>query len=109
MRHLAPLLVLVLLAFSCYREVSEVEKANARAAGDLIIRELETYKQRHGSYPRSLEAAAILNRETPLGTFGYELRDPGREEYFVLSVGSYATHGFTLFWNSDAKQWDWDE
>lgn len=102
--------LLLLTALSCARDVfTAADLARIRAAGDPIVKQLENFKQRTGSYPRSLEEARVQNTRTELGSFDYERSDLTPERPCArLWVGDFRNrYGVRVLWNSCLEEPKW--
>lgn len=71
---------------------------------------LERYRQTHGDYPPTLEAAGIATPRTEYGPLRYH---PHRSKegviFYEISFGDYYQNGFTASFRSDRKTWYLDE
>lgn len=85
-------------------ERARVERLHARFAPAL-----ERYRQAHGQYPPTLEAAGIATPQTEYGPLEYRAwrLDDGAPAYSV-SYGDYLRNGFTAFFDSRAGTWQLD-
>lgn len=83
-------------------EQARVERLHAQFAPAL-----EQYRQRHGEYPPTLEAAGIQTPRTRYGPLRYTA---GRKDgvYYEISFGNYTENGFTSFFNSRQGTWQLD-
>lgn len=82
-------------------ERERIEQLHARFAPAL-----ERYRQAHGDYPPTLEAAGIPTPQTRYGPLEYHVRrqKDGTPAYSV-GYGDYITNGFSAWWSSDTKSW----
>ena len=64
--------------------------------GDDIVRHLETYKARHGTYPPDLPTAGITPVTEDYGGWQYESIRDGAD--FSLSIGRSAEDGFVYIY-----------
>jgi hypothetical protein len=83
-------------------EQERVERLHAQFAPAL-----ERYRQRHGEYPPTLEAAGIQTPQTRYGPLRYAASRTG-EAYYEISFGNYTENGFTSFYNSRHGKWQLD-
>lgn len=71
---------------------------------------LEQYRQTHGDYPPTLQAAGIATPATEYGPLRYL---PQRSEegtlFYEISFGDYYDNGFTASFRSDRKTWYLDQ
>jgi hypothetical protein len=86
-------------------EQERVEQLHARFAPAL-----ERYRETHGDYPPTLEAAGIATPTTEYGPLRYR-RHRSREgtAYYEVSFGDYYDNGFTAFFNSERSKWYLDQ
>jgi hypothetical protein len=83
-------------------EQARVERLHAQFAPAL-----EQYRQRHGEYPPTLEAAGIQTPQTRYGPLRYRTWRTDGGSYEV-SFGNYTENGFTSFFNSRQGKWQLD-
>lgn len=105
----ALLAVMVLLSFGlalsvryyrwAHRDVAKIE--NAIVHGMPLIDAIEKYKQSHGTFPKSLEAAGIHRPFTDHGYFAYAAKD-GLAYWLSLYLGK--NDGY-LRWNDHDRRW----
>jgi hypothetical protein len=71
---------------------------------------LERYRQTHGDYPPTLEAAGIETPQTEYGPLQYrrERSSEGTPQYSI-SFGHYVNNGFVTWWDSDSRTWSLDQ
>lgn len=67
-----------------------------------LIQQLDAYRQAHGRYPPTLEAAGIRPPRYRCGTFTYTLDADGS---CGLSIGDYARDNFEASWDSNKREW----
>jgi hypothetical protein len=73
---------------------------------------LERYRQAHGQYPPTLEAAGIPTPQTEYGPLRYRnQRGPARQgtPYYEIGFGDYIQNGFVAWWDSDSRRWYLDQ
>jgi hypothetical protein len=67
---------------------------------------LERYRQDHGAYPPTLEAAGIATPRTKYGPLRYT---PGRAKdgtpAYSIAFGDYFLNEFTAWWDSESREW----
>lgn len=83
-------------------EQERVERLHAQFAPAL-----EQYRQRHGEYPPTLEAAGVQTPRTRYGPLRYRASRTD-EAYYQISFGNYAENGFTAFFDSRRGKWQLD-
>lgn len=67
---------------------------------------LERYRQTHGDYPPTLEAAGIATPLTRYGPLEYEVRrEKDGTPVYSVGYGDYITNGFSAWWSSDKRKW----
>ena len=71
---------------------------------------LERYRQTHGDYPPTLEAAGIRTPQTEYGPLQYrrERSKAGAPQY-TISFGDYRDNGFVTWWDSGSRTWSLDQ
>src|SRR5688500_14588765 len=71
---------------------------------------LERYRQAHGDYPPTLEAAGIPTPKTEYGPLRYsrERAEDGTPSYSI-SFGDYMDNGFVTWWDSGSRRWYLDQ
>ena len=70
---------------------------------------LERYRQAHGGYPPTLEAAGIATPQTEYGPLEYHTwRTDKDEPAYSVSFGDYARNGFTAYFDSRLGKWHLD-
>lgn len=86
-------------------ERERVERLHARFAPAL-----ERYRQTHGDYPPTLQAAGIATPQTEYGPLQYR-RERSKEGSpgYVISFGDYLQNGFVSWWDSGERKWYLDE
>lgn len=71
---------------------------------------LERYRQAHGDYPPTLEAAGIATPATEYGPLRYYARRSQEgTPFYEISFGDYYDNGFTASFNSERKTWSLDQ
>ncbi|HEX6372152.1 MAG TPA: hypothetical protein VF006_24760 [Longimicrobium sp.] len=71
---------------------------------------LERYRQTHGDYPPTLEAAGIAIPATEYGPLRYHVhRSKEGTSFYEVSFGDYYDNGFTASFNSERKTWYLDQ
>jgi hypothetical protein len=86
-------------------EQDRVERLHAQFAPAL-----EQYRQTHGGYPPTLEAAGIATPATEYGPLRYYARRSQEGAVFYeISFGDYFDNGFTASFRSDRKTWYLDQ
>lgn len=86
-------------------ERERVERLHASIAPTL-----ERYRQTHGAYPPTLEAAGIKTPETRYGQLHYEARrENDGTPVYSISFGHYLNNGFVTWWDSDSRKWYLDQ
>jgi hypothetical protein len=67
---------------------------------------LERYRQAHGEYPPTLQAAGIATPQTAYGPLRYRTwRTTDGISIYEVSFGDYDRNGFIASFNSDRKTW----
>jgi hypothetical protein len=67
---------------------------------------LERYRQTHGDYPPTLEAAGIATPQTEYGPLHYNTHISTEGTlYYEVSFGDYYDNGFTASFSSDRGEW----
>lgn len=85
-------------------ERDRVDQLHARFAPAL-----ERYRQAHGDYPPTLEAAGIATPTTMYGPLRYQrYRLDDGTRYYEISFGDYYRNGFTASFNSSRAAWSLD-
>lgn len=70
---------------------------------------LEQYRQQHGEYPPTLEAAGIQTPRTRYGPLRYTAgRAKDGTAYYGLAFGDYNDNGFAAFFDSREGTWSLD-
>jgi hypothetical protein len=72
------------------------------AQGTPLVAAIEKYRDSHGVYPPTLEAAGLTPPQTRFRPWRYDLRPDGS---FQIAIGDYGRDGFVLFWTSQNKSW----
>jgi len=88
-------LVVPAAALFLLRTSSVLDLRGLEAEGDRVVAAIERYKKEDGVYPTSLEAAGINAPKSRWGDWQYFRRSDGT---YVLFMGDYAEHHFTLYW-----------
>jgi hypothetical protein len=71
---------------------------------------LERYRQAHGDYPPTLQAAGIATPATEYGPLRYNVhRNEEGTVFYEISFGGYFDNGFTASFRSDRKTWYLDQ
>jgi hypothetical protein len=71
---------------------------------------LERYRQTHGDYPPTLEAAGIPTPETEYGPLRYTReRSKNGPPAYSIAFGDYIHNGFVTWWDSDSRKWNLDQ
>jgi hypothetical protein len=86
-------------------ERDRVERLHAQFAPAL-----ERYRQTHGDYPATLQAAGIATPQTEYGPLRYH-RKRSREgsPAYEISFGDYGQNGFVTWWDSGTQRWSLDQ
>lgn len=84
-------------------EQARVERLHAQFAPAL-----ERYRQVHGTYPPTLEAAGIATPQTRYGPLEYTPSMKDGAAAYTLGYGDYIRNGFTAFYDSRRGRWDLD-
>jgi hypothetical protein len=67
---------------------------------------LERYRQAHGDYPPTLEAAGIATPQTRYGPLEYGARrEKDGAPTYSIGYGDYIQNGFSAWWDSKSKTW----
>ena len=70
---------------------------------------LERYRQTHGAYPPTLEAAGIATPRTEYGPLQYTAwRTREGAPAYSVSFGDYYRNGFTAYYDSRQGEWQLD-
>ena len=102
--------VLLLVGIAAWSSISfNVKISRLKRMGEPVVQQIEAYRDRHGTYPKSLEEANIRTVKTKYGAFRYRKRDANGRECFDLTVGDYSKHQFVLWWeNCEGSGWRLD-
>jgi hypothetical protein len=89
---------------------SAAEQAKVDEMRQEITPALERYRQAHGAYPPTLEAAGVKPPQTRYGPLRYHVgRVQPTPPYYSLSFGDAQTNGFVAHWDSKTGEWTRDE
>lgn len=83
------------------READRIEAARLR-----IAPALEKYRQTHGEYPPTPEAAGVKMPRTPYGgRLHYFAARPDGVPMYQLAYGNNEIHGFEAYWSTETGKW----
>jgi len=72
--------------------------------GDRYLAQIESYREKRGTYPTYLADAGVHPQRTRYGSWHY--RFDGDRQHFRLSVGEYDSWDpFVLWWDSESRTW----